>query len=90
MSVAETSIIAYHEHRDTGKIGKQAQHILNCMDPMESYSRRELARACNLELSSVCGRINELLAVDLVRESPPRKCSITRKMIKPVFKVLLF
>jgi hypothetical protein len=81
MSVAETSIIAYHEHRDSGKIGKQAQHILNVMDPMESYSRRE---------SSVCGRVNELLSLDLVREDPPRKCSITGKMIKPVFKVILF
>jgi hypothetical protein len=90
MSVAETSIIAYHEHRDSGKIGKQAQHILNVMDPMKSYSRRELARICNLELSSVCGRVNELLSLDLVREDPPRKCSITGKMIKPVFKVILF
>lgn len=90
MTVAETSIRAYHEHRDTGKLGKQAQHILTCMDPMESYSRRELAKICNLELSSICGRVNELLAVDLVREAPPRKCLITGKMIKPVFKVLLF
>lgn len=90
MTVAETSIRAYHEHRDTGKLGKQAQHILNSMYFGESYSRRELAKESGLELSSVCGRVNELLAVDLVREAPPRKCSITGKMIKPVFKVLLF
>ena len=56
----------------------------------DDYSRRELAKECGLELSSVCGRINELLAVDLVRELPARKCKITGRTVKPVSKVILF
>lgn len=89
MTVAETSIQAYYELRGEGKLSAQAAHILSCMEFGDDYSRRELARECGLELSSVCGRIHELLAVDLVREAPTRKCSITGKTIKPVFRVAL-
>lgn len=89
MTVAETSIAAYREHRDTGKLSAQASHILSCMEFGDDYSRRELAAATGIELSSVCGRVHELLAVDLVREMPPRKCSITGRTVKPVFKVIV-
>lgn len=90
MTVAETSIAAYREHRDSGKLSAQASYILSCMEFGDDYSRRELAYECGLELSSVCGRINELLAVDLVRELPARKCKITGRTVKPVSKVILF
>jgi len=32
MTVAETSIIAYKEHRATGKVGSQALSIFDAMD----------------------------------------------------------
>lgn len=86
MSVATTSIDAYHDHRDTGKLGQQAQQILSAMIEGERYSRRELARALGMELSSVCGRVNELLQIGLLAEGEPRRCSITHKRINPVFK----
>ena len=68
MSVSTTSREAYKEHRDTGKLGMQAQRILTAMIDGQGYSRRELARAMGLELSSVCGRVNELLQAGLLVE----------------------
>lgn len=86
MSVAMTSAQAYREHRETGKVGQQAQKILDAMIDGVGYSRRELARASRLELSSVCGRVNELLQIGMLHEGEPRKCLITQKKIIPVFK----
>ena len=68
MTVAQTSIQAYKEHRATGKVGLQARAILDFMNPGESYSRRELHVLTGLELSSICGRVNELLEMGMLKE----------------------
>lgn len=84
MTVASTSIEAYIEHKDSGKLGQQATSILNKMSPHQDYSRKELARLTGFELASICGRVNELLALGLLEELATRKCSITGKNIHPV------
>lgn len=84
MSVAHTSIAAYQEHIASGKVGKQAQSILESMRPGINYSRRELVMITGLELSSVCGRVNELLQIGMLHEAAPRKCGVTKKTITPV------
>lgn len=90
MSVATTSIDAYREHKASGKVGRQAQQILDSMIPGVHYSRRELMISTGLELSSICGRVNELLAIGMIKEGSPRKCSITKKTVSPVVKDSLF
>ena len=90
MSVAFTSVDAYKEHKAAGKVGTQAQHILDFLAFGKDYSRREIAGITGLELSSVCGRVNELLEVGALKEVPPRKCKVTGKTIKPVVKNSLF
>ena len=40
MTVAQTSISAYKEHIATGKVGAQAQAILDFMNQGDNYSRR--------------------------------------------------
>lgn len=86
MTVAETSIEAYHWHRDTGRLSAQCLHILDSMQPGWSYSRRELIEITGLELSSICGRVNELLAMGLLEELAPRKCNMTGRSVIPVRK----
>jgi len=86
MTVASTSINAYKEHRASGKLGAQAQEIFNAMQFNVTYSRRELVKLTGLELSSVCGRVNELVSIGLLIEMPARKCMVTGKTIKPVAK----
>jgi hypothetical protein len=84
MNVADTSIEAYIEHRDTGKLGRQAAALLEKMNPNKDYSRKELSRITGFELSAICGRVNELLALGLLEELEPRKCNITGKKIHPI------
>lgn len=84
MTVADTSILAYDELVAAGKVGAQAHKILGLMSSSRNYSRRELAKIVKIDLSAVCGRVNEMLAVGLLIEEPPRKCSITNRTINPV------
>jgi hypothetical protein len=90
MGVAITSIFAYKEHKETGKVGNQAMSIFHKMDLNKDYSRREIVQLTGLELSSVCGRVNEMLQAGLLKEVSQRKCSVTGKTIKPVVKISLF
>jgi hypothetical protein len=50
----------------------------------KDYSRREMAKEFELELSSVCGRVNELVGMNLLEELPSRQCKVTGKTIHPV------
>jgi len=86
MSVSDTSRQAYYEHEGEGKIGKQCRLILSKMRKGKDYSRREIAKEFELELSSVCGRVNELLAIGLLEELATRPCQVTKKTIHPVRK----
>ena len=90
MSVAETSVMAYKEHRATGKVGSQAMYIFEALEFNKGYSRREIVEITGLELSSVCGRINEMLQSGMIEELVPRKCNVTGKTIKPIVKLSLF
>jgi hypothetical protein len=86
MTVADTSIQAYKEHQAQGKTTTQATSIYRIMQPGKDYSRRELVAVTLIELSSVCGRVNELLQLGLLKEGKKRKCRITGKTIVPVYK----
>lgn len=90
MSVSSTSRDAYFEMRDNGRLGSQAKMILEQMIPGVDYSRRELAQFTGVELSSICGRVNELIGSKLLKEGAVRKCRVTGKRIKPVYKDCLF
>lgn len=86
MSVAITSIEAYREHMATGKLGDQAREIVEflALRTDRDWSRAELSKAMGLRLSSVCGRVNELLHSGHVDAAPARACTVTGKKINPV------
>jgi len=86
MSVAATSIENYREHRSSGKLGKQAQALVKflALHTNRDWSRAELAQATGMQLSSVCGRVNELIHTMHLEPAPPRKCFITGKKVNPV------
>jgi DNA-binding IclR family transcriptional regulator len=88
--IATTSVMAYKEHKAVGKVGAQCIHIFDAMQFDKDYSRRELAKLTGLELSSVCGRVNEMLESGMLQENNSRKCQITGKTIHPVIKTGLF
>lgn len=84
--IATTSIENYHAHKESGRLGKQAlflvQFIAEHTD--RDWSRAELAEQTGLRLSSVCGRVNELIHSRHVEVQPNRRCQVTGKTVSPV------
>lgn len=85
--IASTSIQNYREHRDSGKLGTQARAVLEFfrrLPPGKEFSRLELSRAIDMRLSSVCGRVNELVSAGFLEPAPHRKCNVSGKTVSPV------
>lgn len=90
--MADTSLKAYWEQENMGALDTRKKQILDSLaeHPDRDYTRSELSEITRIRLSSVCGRINELL--DPLRaqgrvwidELPARKCSITGRSAHPV------
>ncbi len=83
MTVRDTSRHAYHEHRDSGRLGTQQRAVLEFLQahPDRSYTRAELARDSGITLSAICGRVNELVSAGRVVEPYRRHCEITGKRV---------
>lgn len=85
--IASTSALAYDAHAKNGGICRQARQIKKFVldNPRElGWSRSELSASTGIRLSSVCARVNELVACGALQILPIRKCAITRKKIIPV------
>ncbi len=83
-AVRETSVLAFHDLRDTGRLGHQQQDILDRIQPGRDYSLSEIVRMTGFEKSAVSGRCHGLKELGLLVEGEPRKCSITGRTINPV------
>ena len=80
-----TSRIAYKNIIECGKASNQKRQIIRTLlSDKEPMSRREIASETLIELGSVSGRVNSLIKLGIVEETKMRKCSISRKLIKPV------
>ena len=79
-----TSRIAYKEHNESGKLDQQKQHIKKLLLTKYPLSRREISKATNIEISSVSGRVNEMIKMGVVEETTKRKCMFSKKLITPV------
>ena len=84
--IAATSIVNYQQHKTSGKLGKQSSVILQLFkdNPYRDFSRAEVSELLSIRLSSVCGRINELMDQNYLHPEPQRKCKITNKTVSPV------
>lgn len=81
-----TSIEAYRDHRSSGKSAAQRARILNFIKARGGdWSIGEIAKALELEKSTVSARINELLKeTKEVVERPKRKDRISGITVRPV------
>ena len=80
-----TSRIAYKNIIECGKASNQKRQIIKTLlSDKEPMSRREISSDSYIEIGSVSGRINELMKLGIVEEAQIRKCSISKKLIKPV------
>jgi len=82
--VAATSVDAY---RAMGpRLGEQQRAIVAFLARhcARDWTRGELADAIPMRLSSCCGRVNELIALQILHESPRRPCRSTGRGAHPV------
>lgn len=74
----DTSRMAYKQHKQEGKAAIQADAILDLLkEAGHGMTRNEIGRDLKIPLSSVCGRVNELMKAGSVTDEPRRKCSVT-------------
>lgn len=85
MSVADTSLDAYREHRDSGELSAQQKKVMLFFHMHGGeYTRSELAGSIPMRLSSVCGRVFELIELGYLTEGPRRACGVTGVSAHPV------
>lgn len=98
MTARRISIEAYHRHLESGKALTQWQRIYEWLytyygpvnynpeafPAYEGCTRAELAEKLHLRVSSVCGRVKELLDAGMIEELPRRKCTVTGDMAHPL------
>ena len=79
-----TSRIAYKKLIESGKQDQQKQHIIKLLLTESPLSRREISKATNIEISSISGRVNELMKLGVLEEATMRRCMFSKKLIRPV------
>lgn len=90
MAVRGISIQAYREHKASGAALKQWHRIYNTVRFFsigDGITRAELEQKTGIRLSSVCGRVNELMnakPVGLIREGNQRVCRVTKHLAHPL------
>ena len=83
---AETSCNAYYQHRGSGQSAAQRARILNFITARGGdWSIGEIAKALELEKSTVSARVHELLnETREVVERPKRKDRVSGITVRPV------
>ena len=83
MTVSTTSISAYRQHKGNNFAGQHGI-ILAVLHPGKLYSRRQIAKACKLETSTVSARVNELLEYGQLEVCGRMKCPVTGVTVEAV------
>jgi hypothetical protein len=80
MTVRAISIEAYERHIESGKRDVQWVRIYNHVSAYGHIfpkTRSELSALLNMRMSSVCGRVHELIEAEMVEDGERRECKIT-------------
>lgn len=86
MTVRATSKQAFFDLIDSGELCEQEQKIVDFVKKFKRpVTRREIERGTGISISSVSGRVNELVGKrKILEESAPIKCPITGRTVHPV------
>ena len=85
MSVAQTSINAFHQHRDSGVLNTQENLILGFISQQGGdWSIGEIAFRLNMQKSTVSARMNALRKAGHLELSEPRKDAQSGITVRPM------
>jgi len=81
----QTSLNAYIDLEQSGKAGIKRAQILKFLidnDRKQGYTRNELSQRLNMPINCVCGRVNDLIKVDLIDCSENKVCTVTARFVE--------
>ncbi|QHJ79468.1 MAG: hypothetical protein [Caudoviricetes sp.] len=81
--VKQTSWAAYQDIIRGGVAETQAEQVLQTINFLPSgISRAEISQALGMRINSVCGRVNELLAKEVIYVAEVSECSVTGRNVE--------
>jgi DNA-binding MarR family transcriptional regulator len=84
-SIRQTSLDAFKELNESGKLGMQEQVIYDKLAQHgEPLTLQEISRATGISINAVSGRVNGLKKKQLLQECAKRKCLLTQRNVTPV------
>lgn len=81
MTARAISRQVYRDHIANGKALTQWMKVLRAIEARPRMTRAELERATGIRLTSVCGRVKELLDADVIAEVANVRCSVTGNVV---------
>ena len=63
-------------------VSEKHKQILKALETQPDLTRAELALVCDLRLSSICGRVNELLKKKLIKPSGTKEDKSSGRMVE--------
>ena len=86
MTIRLTSRIAYKDITESGNANTQRRIICEIIwERGEAMSLREISKATGYDINAVSGRVNDLKKSNMLHKHNKRKCSITDRLITPVY-----
>ena len=80
--VKPTSIAAYHDFRDSGKMGKQEAIVYHYVKCNPLCSRRQIERGTGITISSITARVHSLILNGLIKINGIGIDPLTNKMVE--------
>lgn len=81
MGVSYTSKLAFNKLKET-KMGKQENEVFQYLIRLECATNKQIARALNMDASTVAGRMNSLYKKGLIYVHHVGACPITGQTVK--------
>ena len=80
--IKETSFFAYQDLKQSGKVLSQKLKVFFYIKDNPNVSRNQIAKALNIGINAVCGRVNELLEKGHIEVAEISPCPITGKNVE--------
>ncbi len=81
MTVRTTSLEAYEAIKQSGITGQQSIKILKWLADNGTASRSQVSVGTGIAINAVCGRVNELIKLNMIQEGDKIKCPVSGRMV---------
>ena len=80
--VKETSLMAYQEHKASGKALSQRLQIFEFIKANQPVTRKQIEISLGIGINAVCGRVNKLLEMGMIEVAFKDKDPVTDRLVE--------